>query len=64
MGTDALATSGITTKLLYLLRDPRLADRSDPLVKVRKSRILLFLGIELVGFGATMAITQTVGESA
>ena len=63
MGTDALITNGITTKLLYLLRDRRLTDHSDPLSKVRKSRLLLFLGIELAGFGATMAITQTVGES-
>lgn len=63
MGTDALATSGITTKLLYLLRDRNLTEHSDPLAKVRKSRLLLFLGIELVGFGATMAITQTIGKS-
>lgn len=63
MGTFALATNGITTKILYLLRDRRLTDRSDPLAKVRTSRLLLFVGIELLGFGATMAITQTVGKS-
>lgn len=61
MGTDALATSGITSKLLFLLRDRRLSDPSDPLYKVRKSRLVLFLVLELAGFGATMAITQTIG---
>lgn len=62
MGSDALATSGITAKILFLLRDRRLSNPSDPLYKVRKSRLLLFLALELSGFGATIAITQTIGE--
>ncbi|KAF8319782.1 hypothetical protein DL93DRAFT_2132218 [Clavulina sp. PMI_390] len=60
MGTDALATSGITAKILFLLRDRRLAPPSDPLYKVRKSRVVMFLLLELIGFGATFAITQTI----
>ncbi|KAF8313524.1 uncharacterized protein EI90DRAFT_3091705 [Cantharellus anzutake] len=32
----------------------------EPLLLVRKSRIVLFVGLELIGFGATMAITQTI----
>lgn len=62
MGTDALATSGITSKVIFLLRDRRLSDPSDPLYKVRKSRLIMFLALEFAGFGATMAITQTVGK--
>lgn len=62
MGSDALSTSGITSKILFLLREHRFIDPKDPLVRVRKSRIALFIGLELVGFGATMAITQTIGE--
>ncbi|KAG9088126.1 hypothetical protein FS749_002403, partial [Ceratobasidium sp. UAMH 11750] len=60
MGTDALRTSSVTEKLLYLIRDPALVPRREPLRRVRKSRVALFVGIELVGFGATMAITQTI----
>ncbi|KAG8739676.1 hypothetical protein FRC10_005272 [Ceratobasidium sp. 414] len=60
MGTDALRTSGVTEKLLYLIRDPALVPRREPLKRVRKSRVALFVGIELLGFGATMAITQTI----
>lgn len=63
MGTDALATSGITAKILYLLQDRRFVAASDPLGRVRKSRIVLFLALELMGFGATMAITQTIGTA-
>lgn len=58
MGTDALLSSGVTEKMLYLIRDPRAISPTNPLNKVRKSRILLFLAVELVGFGATFAVTQ------
>jgi boron transporter len=60
MGADALRGNGITQKLLYFLRDKKLTSPNDPLRKVRKSRLLLFVGIQLVGFGATFAITQTI----
>lgn len=58
MGTDALLSSGVTEKMLYLVRDPRAISPTDPLNKVRRSRILIFLIVELIGFGATFAITQ------
>ena len=62
MGADALQGNGITRKLLYFLRDRALTPADEPLRKVRKSRILLFVAVQLVGFGATMAITQTIGN--
>lgn len=63
MGVDALQGNGITRKLLYFLRDKALTPTDEPLRRVRKSRILLFVAVQLVGFGATMAITQTIGMS-
>ncbi|KAJ7070029.1 anion exchanging protein [Mycena amicta] len=59
MGADALRGNRITLKLLYFLRDKNLTPSTEPLRKVRKSRILMFVGVQLVGFGATFAITQT-----
>ena len=61
MGTDALQGNGITRKLLYFLRDKALTPADEPLRRVRKSRILLFIAVQLAGFGATMAVTQTIG---
>jgi hypothetical protein len=61
MGSDHLRISAVTEKLLYLIRDPAMVPRSEPLRKVRRSRVALFVAIELVGFGATMAVTQTIG---
>ena len=58
MGTDALLSSGVTAKILYLIGDRRLTSPTNPLNRVRKSRIMIFTVVELLGFGATFAITQ------
>ena len=62
MGADALESNGITKKVLYFFRDKALTPADEPLRRVRKSRILLFVAIQLAGFGATMAVTQTIGR--
>ena len=61
MGLDALNANGITTKIRYLIRDRATLTSKEPLRRVRRSRTLLFVVIQLLGFGATMAITQTIG---
>jgi boron transporter len=63
MGLDELSGNGITQKVLYVLTDRTLTPHSQPLRRVRKSRILLFVAVQLVAFGVTFAITQTVGTS-
>lgn len=61
MGIQALESNGITAKLVFLARDARLTPPSHPLLAVkRRASIWLFVAIELLGFGATFAITQTV----
>ncbi|GJJ15581.1 hypothetical protein Clacol_009859 [Clathrus columnatus] len=60
MGLDALSANGITGRILFLIHDSTLSPQTGPLLHVRKSRIILFTVIELIGFGATMGIVQTV----
>ncbi|KAI9149264.1 putative transporter [Paramyrothecium foliicola] len=61
MGVQALEGNGITAKLVFLAKDHNLTPTSSPLKAVkRRSAIWKFVAIELVGFGATFAITQTV----
>ena len=61
MGIQALEGNGITLKMLYLARDRSLTNASDPLSRIqRKEAIWYFVASELVGFGATFAITQTI----
>ncbi|KAJ4481879.1 HCO3 transporter family-domain-containing protein [Lentinula aciculospora] len=60
MGADALQGNGMTKKMLYFFRDKKLTAKDEPLTRVRKSRVMLFLAIQLFAFGATFAITQTI----
>ncbi|KAG6034520.1 hypothetical protein E4U40_003805 [Claviceps sp. LM458 group G5] len=63
MGVQALAGNGITSKLIFLARDKSLTPTaaSAPLRRIkRRAAIWYFVLIELLGFGATFAITQTV----
>lgn len=61
MGCQALAVNGITLKLLFLAQDRELTSPSDPLKRIeRRLSIWVFVAIELLSFGATFAITQTI----
>jgi hypothetical protein len=61
MGLDELSGNGITQKVVYFLTDRTMTPYNEPLRRVRKSRILLFVAVQLIAFGATFAITQTIG---
>lgn len=61
MGVQALEGNGITLKLLFLFKDRTLTPASEPLKRIRRRKaIWVFVAIQLVGFGATFAITQTI----
>lgn len=61
MGVQALQANGITAKILFLTRDKNLTPRGDPLQRIeRRAAIWAFVALELLGFGATFAITQTI----
>lgn len=61
MGYQALEGNGITAKLLFLLRDHALTPGGHPLAGIpRRAAVWTFVAVELVAFGATFAITQTV----
>lgn len=60
MGVQALEENGITLKLVYLLKDHTLVSPAYPLKSCRLSAVWAFVGLELLGFGATFAISQTV----
>lgn len=61
MGVSALQENGITKKILYLFQEKTLTPKYHPLTKVRNSRIVLFVGAQIIGFAAAFAVTQTVG---
>jgi hypothetical protein len=61
MGIQALEANGITAKLVFLAKAKELTPRSEPLTRIKRRWVVwAFVGLELVGFGATFAITQTI----
>ncbi|KAJ5290166.1 uncharacterized protein N7443_010419 [Penicillium atrosanguineum] len=61
MGVQALQGNGITQKLIFLAQDKSFTPASNPLKRLnRRAAIWVFAIIELIGFGATFAITQTI----
>ncbi|EGE02508.1 anion exchange family protein [Trichophyton equinum CBS 127.97] len=61
MGIQALLANGVTQKLKFLLQDKELTSSSSQFLRIeRRMSIWVFVGIELLGFGATFAITQTI----
>lgn len=61
MGVQALEGNGLTLKMIYLAKDRSLTAATDPLSRIqRKEAIYYFVALEIFGFGATFAITQTI----
>ncbi|KKA26173.1 hypothetical protein TD95_005233 [Thielaviopsis punctulata] len=65
MGVQALEGNGITAKLVFLVQDGNLTPHNHALRLagrggVRNKAVWMFVVIQLVGFGATFAITQTI----
>lgn len=61
MGVQALEGNGITQKLIFLAQDKKLTPGSNPLKRLkRRSAVWAFVLLELFGFGATFAISQTI----
>ncbi|KAI5287994.1 hypothetical protein KEM54_005559 [Ascosphaera aggregata] len=64
MGVQALLGNGITQKLQFLIQDSALTPRTNPLTRIdRRLAIWVFVAIELIGFGGTFAITQTIAAN-
>ena len=60
MGVQALEDNGMTLKILFLLKDASLTSANEPMKRISRRSIYYFVAIQLVGFGATFAITQTI----
>jgi boron transporter len=61
MGVQALQGNGITQKLIFLAQDKDFTPASNPLKRLkRRAAIWVFVILELIGFGGTFAITQTI----
>ena len=61
VGWGSIEGNGITAKVIFLLKEHRFIDPSEPLLKIRKKRILLFIMFQILGVAFSVAISQTIG---
>lgn len=60
VGWGGLEGNGIMAKILYLIREPRFVQRSEPLRQIPKSRIAFYLFWQIGGVAVTVGMSQTI----
>ena len=60
VGWGGLESNGIMAKIIYLIREPRFIQRSEPLLALPKSRIAFYLFWQLLGIALTIGMSQTI----
>ncbi|KAK4985276.1 hypothetical protein LTR50_006081 [Elasticomyces elasticus] len=60
VGWGSIETNGIVQKLLFLMSEKRFVQPSEPLTRIRTSKVGLYIGWQLFGVAATVAISQTI----
>lgn len=62
MGIGRLLHNGISEKLKFIFSDKRYVSKLNPLLKVHKKYLYLFVALELAGFAGEFGINQSVGD--
>ncbi|KAH0445919.1 hypothetical protein IEQ34_025247 [Dendrobium chrysotoxum] len=60
VGWSSIEGNGITTRTLAIFKDRRLSAHDDPLLKVKRTKLALYVGIQWIFFALTIAISQTI----
>lgn len=61
VGWGSIEGNGITKKILFLCSEKRFVDPAEPLLGVQKKNIILFISLQILGVGFSVAISQTIG---
>lgn len=57
----SLEGNGIMKKIVYLVSEPRFVQRSEPLLLLKKRRILYYILWQILGIALSVAVSQTLG---
>lgn len=57
---SGLETNGIAAKILYVIQEPRFVQPTEPLLKIAKSRIMLYLFFQVFVITVTVSMSQTI----
>ena len=48
-------------KIVYLISEPRFVQRSEPLLLLRKRKIIFYISWQILGIALSVAVSQTLG---
>ncbi|RAL07352.1 anion exchange family protein [Aspergillus homomorphus CBS 101889] len=60
VGWGSIESNGIFQKTIFLLREERFIQRDEPLLRVRRPKIILYISCQAFGVAACVAISQTI----
>lgn len=61
VGWGSVEGNGITAKVIFICKEHRFIDPADPLLRVKKKQIILFILLQILGVGLSVALSQTIG---
>jgi hypothetical protein len=56
----SVESNGILHKFIFLFREKRFIKRDEPLLRVKKRKIGLYIALQMIGVLASVAISQTI----
>ncbi|RAL03312.1 anion exchange family protein [Aspergillus ibericus CBS 121593] len=60
VGWGSIESNGMLQKTIFLLRENRFIQRDEPLLRVKRRKILLYISCQAIGVAACVAISQTI----
>ncbi|KAI8689142.1 hypothetical protein NCS55_00170300 [Fusarium keratoplasticum] len=60
VGWGSIESNGILQKFIYLQSEKRFIQRDEPMLRVRRRKILLYIGLQLIGVAACVAVSHTL----
>lgn len=61
VGWGSIEGNSMTQKVIFLISEERFIDPVNPLLRVPRKQIMLFLLLQILGVGFSVAISQTIG---
>ncbi|EAS37570.3 uncharacterized protein CIMG_02924 [Coccidioides immitis RS] len=60
VGWGSIESNGILQKVIFLFREDRFIHRDEPLLLIRKRKVVLYVGLQMFGVACTVAISYTI----
>ncbi|KAF5677093.1 HCO3 transporter family [Fusarium circinatum] len=60
VGWGSIESNGILQKFIYLQSEQRFIQRDEPIIRVRRRKVSLYIALQFIGVAACVAISHTI----